>query len=107
MSKKKPTRLTVAADGSVRLPPEMMEALELKPGEQVELRLDTRRKQIHLERHVDDPWAEAMREKKEKGFEDLMSDQKAREEEAERLFEKRRHEKPAPKKPEDDPGYWR
>lgn len=104
---KKPVRLTVGRDGSVKLPQDAMEALDLAPGEQVELRIDTRRKQIRLERHVDDPWKEALKQKDEKGFEDLMSEQKAREAEAERLFDQRSKEPPPKKKPEDDPGYWR
>ena len=62
-----------------------------------------------LERHVDDAWAEAMKEKPQKGLEDLMDEQKQRDEAAKELFEKRVKDKSAHEKrrPEDNPDYWR
>ena len=107
MAKKKPPKLDVGANGEVRLPPDALEALGLQPGEQVTLFVDTRRKQIRLERFVDDPWGEALKEKPQKGFGDLFSDQEARDAEAKRQFDEG-IKKPLPKrKPEDDPDYWR
>jgi len=106
MTKKKRT-LKVGPGGEVRLPPDALEAIEFQPGDEVELIIDTRRKQIHLERHVADPWAEAMRKKPEKGLEDLMDEQKQREEDAKELWERRVKEPPPKRRPEDDPDHWR
>jgi antitoxin component of MazEF toxin-antitoxin module len=102
-------RLKVGGAGEVKLPPEALEALELAAGEDLTLEIDTRRKQLRLERHVDDAWAEAMKEKPQKGLEDLMDEQKQRDEAAKDLFEKRlkdkaKHEK---RRPEDSSDYWR
>ena len=108
MSSKK-LKLKVGGLGELKLPPEALEALELEPGGEVSLEIDTRRKQLRLERFVADAWAEAMKEKPQKGLEDLMDDQKAREEAAKELFEKRIKEK-GPKdkrRPEDSPDHWR
>lgn len=93
----------------MKLPPEALEALDVEPGGELSLEIDTRRKQLRLERHVDDAWAEAMKEKPQKGLEDLMDEQKRREEAAKELFEKRvkdksKHEK---RRPEDSPDHWR
>jgi len=101
-------RLKLGPGGEVKIPAEAMEALELEPGADLVVEIDTRRKQLHLERHVDDAWAEAMKEKPQKGLEDLMSEQQAREEAAKELFEKRIKEPPPKKRrPEDNPDYWR
>jgi len=101
--------LKVGAAGEVKLPPEALEALDLEPGQELSLEIDTRRKQLRIERHVDDAWAEAMKEKPQKGLEDLMDEQKQREEAAKELFEKRVKDR-SPKdkrRPEDSPDYWR
>ncbi len=108
MSSKK-LKLKVGGAGEVKLPPEALEALDVEPGGEVSLEIDTRRKQLRLERHVDDAWAEALKEKPQKGLEDLMQDQKQREEAAKELFEKRIKDK-SPKdkrRPEDSPDHWR
>jgi antitoxin component of MazEF toxin-antitoxin module len=107
MAKKKPRTLDIGKDGSVRLPDDVMRALDLAPGEKVEIYLDTRRKAVRLERHVDDPWAEAMKQKPEKGFDDLMTEQQKREAEAERIWKEKLKEGPGERKPEDDPDRWR
>jgi antitoxin component of MazEF toxin-antitoxin module len=108
MSSKK-LKLRVGAAGEVKLPPEALEALDLEPGGEMSLEIDTRRKQLRLERFVADAWAEAMKEKPQKGLEDLMEDQKQREEAAKELFEKRLRDKSAKDKrrPEDSPDHWR
>jgi antitoxin component of MazEF toxin-antitoxin module len=102
-------KLKLGGMGELKLPPEALEALELEPGHELTLEIDTRRKQLRLERFVADAWAEAMKEKPQKGLEDLMQDQKQRDEAAKDLFEKRikdkgTHEK---RRPEDDPNHWR
>jgi len=97
-------------DGSLKLPPDMLEALELEPGQKVRVFLDTRRKELRVERHVDDPWAEAMKRKQGPDFDDLFADQSRREAEADRIFDEKmnqaKKEKPK-RRPEDDPDYWR
>ena len=102
--------LDLGADGSLKLPPDVLEALELEPGQKVRVHLDTRRKEIRVERHVDDPWGEALKKKQGPDFDDLFADQSRREAEAERLFRERmeqvKKEKPK-RRPEDDPDYWR
>lgn len=108
MSSKK-VKLKIGGAGEVKLPPEALEALELEPGGEMSLEIDTRRKQLRLERHVDDAWAEALKEKPQKGLEDLMQDQKQRDEAAKELFEKRLKDR-SPKdkrRPEDSPDHWR
>jgi bifunctional DNA-binding transcriptional regulator/antitoxin component of YhaV-PrlF toxin-antitoxin module len=108
MSSKK-LKLKVGAMGEVKLPPEALAALEIEPGGEMSLEIDTRRKQLRLERHVDDAWGEAMKEKPQKGLEDLMDEQKQREQAAKEMFEKRIKEKnPKDKRrPEDSPDHWR
>jgi antitoxin component of MazEF toxin-antitoxin module len=108
MSSKK-LKLRIGGAGELKLPAEALEALELEPGQEVSLEIDTRRKQLRLERHVADAWAEAMKEKPQKGLEDLMDEQKQREQAAKEHFEKRIKEKPPHEKrrPEDSPDHWR
>jgi hypothetical protein len=107
--KKKPRTLDVAKDGTVKLPPDALEAIAWEPGEQVRIVVDTRKKEIRLERHVDDVWAEALRPKQQKGFDDLMAEQSKRDADAKELFERKlREAKPGDKpRPEDDPDRWR
>ncbi len=108
MAKKKPRTLKVGKNGEVKLPPDVLEAIGHEEGEDVRIFVDTRRKQVRLERHVDDPWADALKQKDEKGFDDLMDEQKGREDAAKRLFEERLKDPPKrDRKPEDDPDHWR
>jgi bifunctional DNA-binding transcriptional regulator/antitoxin component of YhaV-PrlF toxin-antitoxin module len=108
MAKKKPRTLKVGANGEVKLPPDALEAIEWQPGEEVEIVLDTRHKRIVLERHVEDAWAEALKPKPEKGFEDILGEQAQRDKDAKELFERRLKEtKPGKRDPEDDRDRWR
>ena len=110
MSEKKKKRLLkVDAKGNVKLPADALEAIGHETGEDVEIFVDTRRKQIRLERHVEDPWADALKPKDEKGFGDLMSEQQAREQAAADLFDQKMKDPPKADKrrPEDDPDHWR
>jgi len=103
-----PTRhLKLGPKGELHLPDEALHALDLKPGESVKLRIDARHKVLHLERHVDDPWAEALRDKQAPGFEDLLHEQKKRDEEAKRQFDQRMKEPGKAPRPEDRPDHWR
>ncbi len=108
MTKKKKRTLPLGPGGEVKLPPDVLQALGIEPEDkEVEIFVDTRRKQLRVERHVDDPWADALKEKDQKGFEDLMADQTQREADAQDLFEKKLKEPPPKRRPEDDPNYWR
>lgn len=108
MSSKK-LKLRLGGGGELKLPPEALEALELEPGGEMTLEIDTRRKQLRLERFVADAWSEALKEKPQKGMEDLLDEQKQREQAAKEMFEKRLREKSEKDKrrPEDSPDYWR
>ena len=109
MARKKPRTLDVGTGGEVKLPPDALEAIGWEPGEQVRLQIDTRGKRIVLERHVEDAWADALKQRPEKGFEDILSEQAQREEDAKDVFERRLKErKPGEgRRPEDDPDRWR
>lgn len=109
MPKKKPRTLTVGPEGEVKLPSDALEAIGWEPGEKVEIHLDTRHRRILLERHVEDAWAEALKRRPEKGFEDILSEQARREQEAKEIFERRLKEtKPGERRgAEDDPDLWR
>jgi len=108
MTKRKKRTLPLGSGGELKLPPDVLEALGIEAEDkEVEIFLDTRRKQLRVERHVDDPWAEALREKKEREFEDLMADQQQREADAQDLFERKLKEPPPKRRPEDDPDHWR
>ena len=107
MAKRPVRKLKIGPDGKIQLPPDVLEALEASPGGDLEIFVDTRRKQVRLERHVEDPWAEATKERKQKGFDDLISDQEKRDQEASDLFDAKLKEPPEKKRPEDDPDLWR
>jgi len=74
------------ADGSLKLPPDALDALGAMPGDEVKLFVDSRKKSVRIERHSDDPWADAMRQKQSKGLEDLLADQQKRQQAADDLF---------------------
>jgi len=107
MAKKKARVLRLGPGGEVRLPQDALESLDIEPGGEVEIFVDTRRKQIRLERHVQDAWAEAFREKPKKGFDDLRDEQSRRDDAAAELFEKKLKEPPSERSPEDNPDLWR
>ena len=76
-------------DGSLKLPPDALDALGAEPGDEVKLFIDSRKKVVRIERHSDDPWADAMREKKSKGLEDLLAEQQKRQQAADDLFNRK------------------
>ena len=79
-----------------------------EPGDEVRLFIDGRKKAIRIERHSDDPWADAMKEKPKIGMKDIFEDQKRRQAEAEQTFKKRLKEsEPGEGKPDNDPDKWR
>ena len=64
----KPKILRVGPDGSIQLTKEALEMIDVEPGGQVKLFMDVRRKQLHVERHVDDAWADALEQKEQPGM---------------------------------------
>ena len=108
MAKKKPRTLPLTADGALRLPPDVLEALGIEAEDrEVEIFVDTRRKQLRVERHVDDPWAEALKQKEQKGFDDLHAEQAERDAEAKRIFEEKLKDGPGKRRPGDNRDLWR
>jgi antitoxin component of MazEF toxin-antitoxin module len=105
---KKPLILDLGANGEVRLPDEALSALGVQPGEKLSVKIDTRHKALRIERHVDDPWSEALKQKEQQGFEDILGAQKQRDDEASDLFDRRLKDAPKEeRRPEDDPDLWR
>lgn len=96
-------------DGALRLPQEVLDAMGAEPGDEMKLIVDNRRKSVRIERHANDPWADAMREQKTKKLDDVLADQQKRHSEAEDLFDKKlRDAKPGDGKPADtDIDKWR
>lgn len=108
MAKEKPRTLKVGRNGEVKLPPDVLEAIGHEEGEDLRIFVDKRRKQVRLERHVDDPWGDALKKKEEKDFDDLIDQQRDREDAAKRLFDERLKDPPkGDRRPEDNPDYWR
>lgn len=108
---KQPARtLVIGPKGEITLPEDILRALDVAPGEKIGFRMDTRKKMLRVERHVEDVWAEAMKPKEQAGFEDILAEQSKREKAAEKLFDQR-VEKADPedkkRRPEDDPNLWR
>ena len=99
-------KIPLGKDGSVRLPPEALEALGADPGDTLNLFIDRKRKLVRLERFSEDPWSDAMREGPSKGMEDLLADQQKRQAEAEDLFDRKLKETDGTK-PDDDADKWR
>ena len=100
--------LEINKDGSVRLPPEVLEALGAEPGDNLKFVIDRRRKSVRLERVSDDPWADAMREGSSKGMEDILADQEKRQADADSAFDRKLKDTEADgEKPENDPDKWR
>jgi antitoxin component of MazEF toxin-antitoxin module len=99
-------KLPLGKDGSVRLPPEALEALGAEPGDTLKLFVDRKRKFLRLERVSEDPWADALREGPSKGLEDILADQQKRQAEADALFNKKLKETDGTK-PDNDADKWR
>jgi len=98
--------LKLGPKGELLLPPEALDLLGVKPGGEVALHLDDRKRAVSLERHVSDPWAEALREKEKPEIEDLFAEDRKRQEAAKQAFEQKL-KNPPKSKPEDKPDLWR
>ena len=103
---------TIEPDGTLRLPPEALAALGARPGDEVRLFIDSRKKSVRIERHSDDPWADALKEKPSQGLDELLAAQQKRQAEADDIFDKRLRESKKKKddpdeKPKGDPDRWR
>lgn len=103
-------KLTIGSDGRVLLPKEALDAIDVEPGAHVKLFIDTRRRSLRIERHVDDVWGEALKKKDGKSFDDILAEQKQREKEAEDIFRRGSKDAASGKKdrdPENHPDRWR
>ncbi|MHC4953779.1 MAG: hypothetical protein ACYTGZ_07800 [Planctomycetota bacterium] len=99
---------SIQPDGSIKLPHEALEAIGAEPGDEVRLFIDGRKKVIRIERHSDDPWADALKEKPKQDMEGIFEEQKRRQAEAEAIFKKRlKDSKPGEGKPDSDSDKWR
>jgi antitoxin component of MazEF toxin-antitoxin module len=104
MDDKNPFIQEVGAGGRIRLPKEVMKALDVAPGNQI--KIEIRGELISIARHqVKDPFA-ALAEKKSPGLKELMEQQESRKKEAAREFEKRIKEKHEIR-PEDREDFWK
>lgn len=93
----------VGAGGRIRLSKEVMDALDVAPGNQI--KIEIRGDLISIARHqVKDPFA-ALKNKKTPGLEELMSMEKTRKKEATRVFDERMQEKHEIR-PEDREDFW-
>ncbi len=94
----------VQAGGRIRLPKEVMDALDVGPGNQIKIEIQG--DIISIARHqVKDPFA-ALKAKKTPGLEELMSMVETRKKEAARVFEERMQEKHEIR-PEDREDFWK
>ncbi len=96
--------IEVGSGGHIKLPKEVMKAIDVVPGNQIKFEIGSGH--ASLTRHqVKDPFAEAAK-KKGHNFKDLMAQQEERKKEAARLFEKGVKEKHEIR-PEDREDFWR
>jgi antitoxin component of MazEF toxin-antitoxin module len=94
----------VGAGGRIRLPKEVMDALDVGPGNQIKIEIQG--DIISIARHqVKDPFA-ALKNKKTPGLQELMSIEEKRKKEAARVFEERMQEKHEIR-PEDREDFWK
>ena len=94
----------VGMGGRIRLPKEVMDALDVAPGNQI--KIEIRGDLISIARHqVKDPFAE-LKNKKTPGLQELMSMEETRKKEAARVFEQRMQEKHEIR-PEDREDFWK
>ena len=104
--REKPVRITIAADGALRLPEETLERLGWKTGSYLEVSVeggDARFHPIEV-----DLFAEALKEPDPNSFDQILSKQKKSQEDAFKLFEEKIKDKDPPEvRPEDRPDHWR
>jgi len=93
----------VRQDGTIRLPKEAMEALDVGPGSYLKVTIHSGR--VELVKTVYDPWEEGQRKKKTASFEELLKRQKEDLAEAERDFMEKL-KKPPDVRPEDRLDFW-
>lgn len=94
-------------EGRLVLPPEMLAAMGVRPGQEVEL--SRQGKRIVIERYVPkDPFAQPQAKPKV-SFDGLLKREEKRRQEASDIFEERLKDPPklADLRPEDHPDFWR
>ncbi|MEE9273947.1 MAG: hypothetical protein V3V62_01385 [bacterium] len=105
MDKKNFFIIEVGTGGRIHLPKEVMEALDVVPGNQI--KFDIAGGGVSIGRHqLKDPFADLANKKKGPDFKDLFAKEADRKKEAARVFEKRVQEKHEIR-PEDREDFWR
>ena len=89
--------------GRIELSPKALDALGVGPGKEVKIKV--RGRQVTLERHIADPFAEVLHKPKAPTIEELIKAEKKKKEEAAKEFEERLKEPPEVR-PEDRPQFW-
>ena len=96
----------MAADGSLRLPKDVLEKLGWQAGNYLEVLVEGGA--VHLRRVEVDPFVEALKKPEADAFEKILTQQKKSKEAAFKTFEERVKTKDFPElKPEDKPDHWR
>jgi len=105
MADKEKTHIEPVEDGGfIRLPEEVLSALDLSPGKEVKIRLAGKR--VTLERHIADPFAEYQNRPEAPSMDDLIQADAEKKNAVAKEFEERLKEKPE-YLPEDHPDFWR
>ena len=105
MADKEKTHIEPVEDGGfIRLPEEVLSALDLSPGKEVKIRLAGKR--VTLERHIADPFAEYKNRPEAPSMDDLIQADAEKKNAVAKEFEERLKEKPE-YLPEDHPDCWR
>ncbi len=94
---------SVDKEGRIELSQKALGALGVAPGKEVKIKV--RGKQVTVERHIADPFAEYRNKPKAPGIQGLATAQKKKKEEAKEEFKKRLKERPEVR-PEDRPYFW-
>lgn len=96
-------RLQIRKDGTIQLPPEVMQALEWYPASY--LKVEVEGGKVILEKIAFDPFAEARKTPDLDAFEKIMKKQQESVRKAEEEFEDMM-KKPPEVRPEDRPDFW-
>lgn len=100
------SRVKIAADGSLRLPPDFLEKLGWKTGNYLEATVEDGAVRL---RHVEvDLFAEALKKPDPDTLEKLLEKQRRSQQDAVKAFEEKLKSRDLPEaRPEDRPDYWR
>lgn len=98
------TRIRIGADGTIRLPEEILEQLQWAPGHYLELAITDA--ELRLEKIDVDPFEEAMKKPDPSEFDRILGEQEKSREDAFKAFEEKLKQPPEVR-PEDREDHWR